>query len=154
MKKVKQKPQKHSFIAFIFVCMLCLWSLLSVFSVLYNLQKSVSEAKQWIPLSDAQKKYLLFGDVYSFLMFIKDNTSQTTTILLYPHSEELFYRGIYDLYPRNITTATQQNLHARVQTIKPTFIATYNAVITVEGYQKIASFSGKQHNYGELYKRL
>lgn len=131
------------------------WIILTLFSLAYNVINGFVDAKNWLPLSDSEKKYKLFGDMYVFFAFVKQHTPASTSILLYPHTEEIFYRGIYDLYPRVIYTA--KDIHELKDTIKkkPTlYIATYDTSISLDGYEKIASFSGKKStNFGILYKR-
>ncbi|MDE2590283.1 MAG: hypothetical protein KGL95_11555 [Patescibacteria group bacterium] len=153
--KSSQKSNKQPITSIVFLVLFACWIVFALISILYNVAKSVSEEKTWGTLTDTQKKYVLFGDVYSFFMFVKNNTLPTASVILYPHTEELFYRGIYELYPRKMTTATTKSaLIKDIQTIKPDFVAIYNSPITIDSYQEIASFSGQNHNFGMLYKRL
>lgn len=154
MHKTRRQLSKTNFGNLFFILLLSAWILVSLLSIFYNAQKSISEAKQWIPLTDSQKKYLIFGDMYSFFTFIKGNTAQTATVLLYPHTEEMFYRGIYELYPRKTFTAKNSTeLINKIHTQEPLYVATYDSKIEMSGYEEIASFSGKQNNYGILYKK-
>lgn len=137
----------------IIIYTLLIWVTIALFSTIYNLAKAYSDAKTWLPLSDLQKKHLIFGDLYNFFIFLNMKTQSRVSILLYPHTEELFYRGVYDMYPRIITTATTfQQLLLLSQSNRPEFIATYNTIVSIDGYTKFASFSGEK-NFGVLYKR-
>jgi len=154
MKKDKKTHKHLSPQNLIFLLILLLWALLSFFSLFYNGAKAISDGRQWIPLAESQKKYIIFGDMYSFFVFVQDNTPKNARIILYPHTEEMFYRGIYELYPRIAATAKNYSeLNNLAQTGKYDYIATFNVAVNIDNFQQIASLSGKQQNFGIVYKR-
>lgn len=135
--------------------LLFIWVIVACLSLLYNTQKAFFEEVKWIGLSDAEKRYKIFGDIYPFLQFVKTNTKQDSKILLYSDHPMAFYFGIYTLYPRRIEIADNpKEVQKQLQEISFDFVVTYNKEFTFESYKEDASYSAKTtRDFGKLYKR-
>src|SRR5882724_6103981 len=82
------------------------------FNVVYNSVKTISEVKEWTPLSDTQKRHKIFGDLYDFLILVKTYTKNDDHILIYAKDGEkyqTYFLSIYYLYPRRITSTVDNN---------------------------------------------
>ncbi len=135
--------------------LLIMWISFSFFTIFFNAIKTLTEEKQWLFLSSEQKKEKIFGDIYLFFAFINKNTPAHTNIILYPHTEELFYFGIYNLYPKKIATARDYSeLTSLSKETQYEYIATYNKEVFIPHFKKITSFSTIAKNFGILYKRV
>jgi hypothetical protein len=154
MRKIKHYSRNTTVLSLVFLILLSVWILLSITSIIINGFKAISQESKLLILTDSQKKYLIFGDLYLFFSFVETNTPKHASIILYPHTEEIFYRGIYELYPRITYTAKNvTEVERLIRTKSPDYIAVYNKTLTVNNYEQLASFSGKQSNFGILYKR-
>lgn len=131
------------------------WLLLSVSDVFYNSVKSISEVKSWAFLSDSQKKQMIFGDLYNFLIFIGNHTQKTDHILIFSKDVRTFFYGAYTLYPRIISVA--DNNHDFTKQIGRTNfddIVLYDQYQNLDGYRLVASYSSKiLKDFGGIYKR-
>lgn len=132
-----------------------LWGLLAVGSVGYNAINTVSEIKNWYFLTDTQKREKIFGDLYSFFVFIQLQIKREKELLLFSKDVKTHYFGMYLFYPTVITdTSSEKILQQLAKSKKFRFIGTYNKTFFLEGYEQIASFSSKSsQNFGMLYKR-
>lgn len=139
----------------IFSWIIVLWIFLAFFSLVYNLGKTYFEIKEWASLSDSEKRYKIFGDVYDFNIFLNNNTNKNAYILLYSQDTIAYYLGRYLIYPKKIVNKTNKNEFLNLVKKKSyTYVATYNTDVPFEGYIKVASFSSKTlKNFGGLYKR-
>jgi hypothetical protein len=131
------------------------WILLAVFDVFYNSVKSVSEFKTWFFLSDVQKKQMIFGDLYDFLIFIGDYTQKSDHILIYSKDVRTFFYGAYTLYPRIISVADNNpDFTKLIGKTKFDYVVLYDDKQNFNGYQLIASYSSKiSKDFGGIYKR-
>ncbi len=147
MKKISSKRK-------ILLLLILIWIIFSFLSVFYNAIKSVSEAKEWIPLSDSEKKEKIFGDVYNFAEFIKANTENNSKILLLINDGMYYYYSRYDIYPRRIIWAdTSDELKELMNKDKFNYAVIYDKKINLNGYeQKSVFFSKKLNELLILYK--
>ena len=100
----------------VFLLTLGLWFLLSVGRVGNNVIRALTSEREWIFLTDSQKKEKLLGEVHNFLTFIQKNTPPSSSIAISLASPEsspgFFYKSLYYLYPRKIEIVdkfTKQN---------------------------------------------
>lgn len=138
----------------ILLSIISIWIILAVFGVAYNCVKSVAEIKTWAFLSDAQKKEMLFGDLYDFLVFIEKHTNKNAHILIFSKDVRTFYYSIYNLYPRIISVATnKQDLAKSLAKTKYDYVVLYDQNASVSGYKLEASYSSKlTKDFGGIYK--
>jgi len=85
---------------------LAAWFFVSFFRTFYNFSKVYTEERQWMFLSDDEKRSKTFGDIYNFLEFIGENTKTHDSILFFFSNKKYFagtgYLSTYFLYPRQI----------------------------------------------------
>jgi hypothetical protein len=123
---------------------------MSVFNVFYNLFKSVSEIKIWFPLSDYEKRQMIFGDLYSFLVSIASVSAKNSDILIYSKDVKTFYLGIYYLYPRKITIVdNKSDFDIYLNTKKFKYIAVYKSALKPISYLGVVVIP----KIGEIYNR-
>lgn len=79
-----------------------IWSLISFTRTMYNVSKIFTEENKWVYLTQDQKRKKIFGEVYSFYTFVKDNTNEKSKILFLSPSGKTYYLARYYLYPRII----------------------------------------------------
>ncbi len=121
---------------------------------MYNLVKSISEAKQWLVLTDQQKRYEIFGDLYLFFQLIGQHTKNNSHVLIYSQDTRTFYLSVYYLYPRNIVVSSDKKQFAALAKSHTfDYIALYDAKMPLINYKKIAVLSPQLKNVGELYKK-
>ncbi len=141
MNKVKKQ---------IFLLLIFFWIILSIFDVFYNLIKFFPEARQWIFLSDSQKRVLVYGPIYNFLSFVDKYTNPNTSILIYSKDDKAYYLGRYMLYPKNITVVVNtQQLIKEASNRKFNYVALNDYSTKLVDYKAIATVSS-----GILYKKL
>ena len=138
----------------VILCILIiLWIGLSSLDVVYNSLKTVSEAKYWLPLSDSQKRHEIFGDTYDFINFIKNNSSEHASVLIYSNNDMVYYLGRYYLYPREIKAAQNtQQFNLLQQSKKFDYVALFDKTAVISNYSFLASKSSEQHNSWSMYK--
>jgi hypothetical protein len=140
---------------FIFVILIGFWIFIAFFNVLYNSFKTVSEIKEWVPLSDSQKRYETIGDSYNFSAFINAHTQSNAKILFYSETGLPYFYARYYSYPRKLYW--YENNDPSIKSTRPKkydVIAFYDMRTSLNGYTLLASISAKQSGYfGSLYKR-
>jgi hypothetical protein len=133
-----------------FFCILLAWLLISIFNVFYNLFKSISEIKTWFPLSDYQKRQMIFGDLYPFLFFVGANSSKNSNILIYSNDVKTFYLSIYYLYPRTVTVVdNEKDFKEELNSKKFKYVAIYKNSYKPNTYRLSALMRG----IGGLYTK-
>jgi len=127
----------------------------AIFSLCYNLFKSVSEVRNWVPLAENQKREKLFGDVHLFSQFIIDNTDPHAEIVFFSKDGMNYYYNRYYLYPRRITWFTSDDsVHQSIAEKSYSYIASYDHEFSFVDYHQIASFSSQMTDTaGVLYKK-
>lgn len=148
MKKVISLS-KNSFKEKTLYILIIIWVSLSIFYVLYNSVKAFSEIKNWIFLTDFEKKQEIFGDIYLFLVFVGNNTENNSNILIYSQDVKTFYLGAYYLYPRLIAVVdNKKDFNLRVNSGNFKYAAVFNSGIKPEKYKSVISDS-----LGSIYKK-
>lgn len=133
-----------------------LWFSLSVISVFYNAVKSVSEIREWMPLTYDEKRAKIFGNAHHFFVFVSDHTSTREHIFLYSKDVKTFYLSKYYLYPRIVdSTDNYQEFEKKVNENKYDYVATDSLTLApnIAGYTKVASLEAKENGAYMLYKR-
>jgi hypothetical protein len=134
----------------LFFFILLTWFLLSIFNVFYNIFKSLTEIRNWLPLSDYEKRQVIFGDLYPFLFFVGANTAKNSDILVYSNDIKTFYLSIYYLYPRIVTVVDNENdFNKRLNSGKFKYVAIYKNSYIPNSYRLSALMPG----IGELYTK-
>jgi hypothetical protein len=147
-----RKTRPHLFEKF-FLILILLWVALSFFDVSYNLVKSVSEAKFWLPLSESQKRHEIFGNIYDFINFVKNNSQEKSRILIFAKNDFAYFLGRYYLYPREIAVVSDlDKFKLAEKTKKYNYIAVFNKVIALDSYDLIASYSARDFVNWSIYK--
>ena len=145
---------KTSIYLFIFSFIIFVWAIFALMSIFYNAQKTVTEVKEWVNLTDHQKRYKIFGDLYIFFLQVNTYTEPNAKILI--HSNDGMTSGIgrYYIYPRVLTWPRREDEFKKlVATKNYPYLFSYNGIMTINHYEQIASFSSKTTgNYGILYK--
>lgn len=139
-----------------FLLLILGWLLLSVFDVFYNSVKSVSEFKTWAFLPDGQKKEMIFGDLYDFLIFVGNHTKESDHLLIFSKDVRTFYYGAYTLYPRIISVADNRQDFSRLfERNKFKYVVLYDNSMTLSGYTLVASYSSRiSKDFAGIYKQL
>lgn len=139
----------------IFFILVFFWISLSVFNVFYNSTKTLSEIREWGPLSEDQKRLKLFGASHEFSVFINAHTTPNTKILFYSETGMPYFYARYYSYPRHLYW--YQNNSEYVKSKYPEhfdYVALYNMHPSIKDYEYVASFSAKYSSVtGYLYKR-
>jgi hypothetical protein len=90
----------------VFIFVVVLWFLVSILRTFYNIARLFPEIKEWMFLSEDQKRIKMFGDNYSFVQFIKENLEQGSSVAIYTPdstiSRQLHLLSTYYLYPGKI----------------------------------------------------
>jgi hypothetical protein len=135
--------------------LLILWIVLAIFNIAYNSIKTVPEFNEWAPLSDTQKRQKIYGDFYTFLLLVKNNTQSNDEIFIYNNDSDkwkTFFQSVYYLYPRKITSTIDAiEFKKQITSKRFIYVAAFNSPIESRDYQKIASFSAGK-NYGSINK--
>lgn len=148
------KKSKLGKLQIILCILIILWVIISSFDVTYNSLKTVSEAKHWISLSDFQKRHEIFGDIYNFINFVKNKSSEHTSILIYSDNDMVYYLGRYYLYPREISVAPNaQQFDSLQQSKKFDYVALFDKTTVVSNYPFLVSKSSGQHDFWSMYKK-
>jgi len=138
----------------IFLLLIFFWIALAFFNIFYNSAKTVSEIRIWIPLSKEQKLQKIFGPNFEFAEFINQNTKSDSNILFYSEEGMPFFYARYHSYPRHLYW--YQNGDEYVKSKYPKtfdYVALYNMQISLNDYEKIATFSAKNSAiFGSIYK--
>ena len=155
----KDKPTKNeprTIKVKILLTLMSIWVILGFLNVFYNTYKTISEAKQWLFISDQEKRYKIFGDLYTFFIDINKDTPNNTHVLIYSKDVRTFYLGIYYLYPRIISTVDSIDKFTVLTTSKNyNYIAIYNEKIPVIGYKEIRKYRSKSSkSFWIIYKKL
>ena len=139
----------------IFTILLILWILIAIFNIFYNTLKSVTEARQWVNLTDQEKRYQIFGDIYGFCMFINSNTPTNAHILIYSKDSMVYFLCRYYSFPRLMTNSDDnKQLLNLAKTNNFAYVVLYNNTISLTNYQMRAMFSTKtKKNIGVIYKK-
>lgn len=99
----KYKSNAKSLVVVLFLLLLALWFFLAFLRTGYNFSKVVTEETTWLSLPDEEKRIRMFGDTYSFLKFVEQNTPKTSSIVFLAPGGKAYYLARYFLYPRMIT---------------------------------------------------
>lgn len=100
MKKI------HAFLIYLSFFLLSVWLVMSFLRTAYNFTKVFTEEKQWLFLSDEEKRIKIFGDSFVLYKFTEINTSKQANIVIISKDKKAYYLGRYFLYPRKITYAS------------------------------------------------
>lgn len=139
---------------FFFSSLISLWIIIGFFNVLFNSVKSVTEIRQWVPLTDSQKREEIFGELYPFLIFINDNTAPESEIFIFSTDIKTHYLAIYYLYPRvTADTDSEEELRKVIEEKEYKYIALFKERRVINGYKSIATFADKGKYMGSLYQR-
>lgn len=151
LKDIYEQMKRKSLLFVLF----SLWGLLAAGSVGYNAINTYAEVKNWYFLTDTQKREKIFGDLYTFFVFLHSQIQKEKELLLFSKDVRTHYFGMYTFYPTVITdTSSEKTLLQLAKSKKFRFIGTYNKTFSLEGYEQIAFFSSKtSENFGMLYKR-
>ncbi len=138
----------------VFKLLIFLWIILAFFNVFYNSWKTISEVREWAPLSDSQKRHKLFGDLYDFFVLIKNHTGTKDHVLIFSNDGRTHFLSIYYLYPRIIESTNDDKRFIELfRSKKFTYIASFDNPALSKDYIQIASYSSKTSaNYGSIYK--
>jgi len=145
------------FMKHFFNVLIVIWIAIACFNVLYNLQKTYTEFKEWAFLSDSEKRHKIFGNLYDFQMLIRQNTRPNDRILIFHNGGEqyqIYFFSIYNLYPRRIrTTISKKEFRELLNNKQFPYVAALNFPIESKHYKKVASFSAQRSDeYGSIYK--
>jgi hypothetical protein len=128
--------------------LLVVWVVISVVSLVYNAKKSVSEIKEWAPLSDSEKRNKIFGDSHTFFIFIANHTDNKSHILIFSQDVKTFYLSKYYLYPRIVDSTDNYNdLKHIARKGVYSYIALEKNTLSLDNYSIVASNSGKFYLY-------
>lgn len=86
-----------------------MWVIIATGRTFYNFTKVLSEEKDWIFLTDTQKREKIFGDLNSFFTFVQKHTPLKSKIIFLSPGGKTYYLGRYYLYPREIAYAKDVN---------------------------------------------
>lgn len=93
----------HKSLYYLCIFFISIWILISILRTIYNVSKIYVEEKNWIILTDEEKRSKFFGNVYNFIKFIELNTDKNTNIVFLSPGGKTYYLSRYYLYPRKIT---------------------------------------------------
>lgn len=82
--------------------LLIIWIALSIFRTFYNLSKVFTEEKNWIFLSDEQKRERIFKDLHKIFRIVEEKTDKNSNIIFFSKDKKEYYLGRYYLYPRRL----------------------------------------------------
>ena len=139
----------------IFRLLIIIWVIFSFFSVFYNGFKVVSDVKIWASLTDGQKRYKIFGDLYNFSLFVNKYTEKNAQILIFSKDGRVGLVTNYYGYPRTIVATTNESEFTKLaRSGKYKYIAISKSRISFPDYKETASYSLKDSSdSGYLYKR-
>ncbi|HVZ11463.1 MAG TPA: hypothetical protein VG965_00360 [Patescibacteria group bacterium] len=82
--------------------LLLAWVVIASFRTISNTMKIFTEERQWVFLTDDQKRGKIYGDVYSMYKKIDGVTKKESNILLWSQDGKTFYILRYLLYPKRV----------------------------------------------------
>lgn len=130
--------------------LLFLYFLIAIGNVGYNTIKTYSEIREWYFLTDTQKRYKLFGDLYTFFIFLDKNTPPKASLLIVSKDVRTFYLGRYYLYPKKITVVSLPK-DIKMQA-SPQYIASFGSPVKLQNYSLIKT-CGMKEQKGYLYRK-
>lgn len=86
--------------------LIIVWLIISISRTIFNVSKIITEEKNWIKLTEEQKREKLFADLYPFYKFIEKKIPQNSTIAFLAPGGKAYYLGRYYLYPRRLIYLT------------------------------------------------
>ena len=114
------------YLKFVFWIVICSWFILATIRTIYNFSKVFTEEKDWIFLTEDQKRQKIFGDLNSFLKFVEKNTSPNSSILFLGPGGKSYYLGRYYLYPRRLVYITNpKEIENVIKNCSYTYFLTY-----------------------------
>lgn len=91
------------YINYSLLILISVWFCLAFLRTFYNVSKTYTEEREWISLSDEEKRNKIFGDLHTFFRFVQKNTKEGSRILFLSPGGKTYYVGLYYLYPTRIT---------------------------------------------------
>lgn len=136
----------------IFIILIALWTLISIAAIFHNALKLSSEVKEWVFISDQEKRYKIFGDLYNFFIFIDKNTDNEK-ILIVSDDVRTFYLGAYYLYPKKIDVISESEIDSFKYFENYKYVALFNVEKKLKGFstQKIEK-SKKGNSIWKIYR--
>lgn len=146
----------------VLLLLLTLWIFISITRTFYNLSKIYTEERNWIGLTDEQKRGKFFGDAHYFLRFLGSHTSDKSHILLFTNDLRTHYLGRYYLYPAKIIGEHDTFLwypkkdiydYIVIYPANPSLIKQAENSSNITKFKKIATYKGGDGQVGILYKK-
>ncbi len=81
-----------------FLISIIAWFILSVARTGYNFSKFFTEDLKLVTMSDYQKREMVLGDLYDFLIFVNKKLPSKSEFLFFSSNPDVRYLGIYFLY--------------------------------------------------------
>ncbi len=136
----------------IFIILIALWTLTSIAAIFLNAFKLRSEVKEWVFISDQEKRYKIFGDLYHFFIFINENTDNEK-ILIVSNDVRTFYLGAYYLYPKKVEVISEKEIDKFMHFENYKYVALFNIERKIKGFriQKIEK-SKRGNSFWTIYK--
>jgi len=111
LQKMKDKLANSAQI--LFILLIIVWFVISIIRVANNVLRIYTQERQWIFLTDDQKREKLFGEPFDFLTLIANKTPSTAKIATFLPKPDIepgsFYLSQYFLYPRNVQSISPIN---------------------------------------------
>ncbi len=98
-----------SYTQIVAIIVLFILLILSIARLGNNFIKIYTEERQWIFLTDEQKREKIFGEIYSYISFIQNNTSNKSSIISFNADAKTYYLGRYFLYPKKFISYAKQS---------------------------------------------
>lgn len=124
------KSNRRIFQVFLICCIffiLVLWMFISVLRLGNNLSKIYTEERNWIFISDEQKRKMLFGNLNDFYRFLEKNTPENSEMVLLAPEGKSNYLSKYYLYPRIVIyTKSPSDAEKLIKSKKFNYFVLYN----------------------------
>lgn len=148
------------------ISIIILWIAMSFIRTFYNISKIFTEEKEWMVLSDEQKREKLFGDLHNLFSFVEKQTPEDSSIIFLAPGGKTYFLGRYYLYPRKLKWVKSPNSVNSIlslgsysyilmyQTNDPNLDEYKSNLWEIKGHIPIATYSGKLKNISKaaLYR--
>lgn len=135
------------------ITLLCAWIAFAFLRTVYDVSKVFTEERVWLQLSDIQQREKLYGDVYTFAVFVDQYSNKSDTIALLSNDGQSYFYSRYYLYPKKIYLIHSlkdigQNRFAKLAVFHPQDFSSFVFLTTPE-----ATLSGQTNTIvGQIYK--
>lgn len=97
---MEKKQLKNNLFPSLFLAVFFLWFLISFFRLIYNVIRIDAEEKNWLHYTDAQKRQVLYEDIYDVIGYLNSHYLTKRSLLIVSSDGKPYFVARYFLYPQ------------------------------------------------------